>query len=288
VRALKKILLQLDTDAQPSVFDAVTAYDGGADVILQYASITPENVVPLVHGVMFTRGGDKMKNSAVFVGGSDVAKGEAVMEAVKGAFFGPVRNSVMLDSNGCNTTAAAAVAKLTGVVDIKGKKVVVLAGTGPVGLRAAAFFAGEGAEVTVTSRSMDKAKATCEQLKKRFGIDVNPAEAKDNASTTAALEGAVAVLCTGAPGKMLLPESIWKGHGTLKALGDLNAVPPSGIENIKPHWDGKDVDGQFIFGPIAIGGLKMKVQRDCVGRLFESNELVLDAEEIYKIVKEFK
>ncbi len=32
----------------------------------------------------------------------------------------------------------------------------------------------------------------------------------------------------------------------------------------------------------------MKVQRDCVGRLFESNELVLDAEEIYKIVKEFK
>jgi hypothetical protein len=135
---------------------------------------------------------------------------------------------------------------------------------------------------------MDKAKATCEQLKKRFGIDVNPAEAKDNASTTAALEGAVAVLCTGAPGKMLLPESIWKGHGTLKALGDLNAVPPSGIENIKPHWDGKDVDGQFIFGPIAIGGLKMKVQRDCVGRLFESNDLVLDAEEIYKIVKEFK
>jgi D-arabinose 1-dehydrogenase-like Zn-dependent alcohol dehydrogenase len=210
------------------------------------------------------------------------------MEAVKGAFFGPVRNSVMLDSNGCNTTAAAAVAKLTGAVDVKGEKVVVLAGTGPVGLRAAAFFAGEGAKVTVTSRSMDKAKAACEQLKKRFGIDVEPAEAKDEASTAAALEGAVAVLCTGAAGKMLLPESIWKGHGTLKALGDLNAVPPSGIENIKPHWDGKDVDGHLIFGPIAVGGLKMKVQRSCVERLFDSNDLELDAEEIYKIVKEFK
>ena len=272
---MKKILLQLDTDPQPSVFDAVTAYDGGADIILQHGSITPETAVPLVHGVMFTRGGDSMKNSAVFVGGSDVAAGEAVLDAVKGAFFGPLRNSVMLDSNGCNTTAAAAVAKLAGAVDVKGKKVVVLAGTG------------EGAMVTLTSRKMDKAKSACAQLKERFGVSAEPAESGDEASVRKALEGAVVVLSTGAAGKMLLPESVWKGHATLKALGDLNAVPPSGIENIKPHWDGKDIDGQLIFGPIAIGGLKMKVQRSCVARLFESNELVLDAAEVYQAVKEF-
>jgi hypothetical protein len=284
---LKKILLQLDTDPQPSVFDAVTAYDGGGDIILQHGSITPETAVPLVHGVMFTRGGDSMKNSAVFVGGSDVAAGEAVLDAVKGAFFGPLRNSVMLDSNGCNTTAAAAVAKLAGAVDVKGKKAVVLAGTGPVGLRAALFFAGEGAMVTLTSRKMDKAKAACAQLKERFGVSAEPAESGDEASVRKALEGAVVVLSTGAAGKMLLPESVWKGHATLKALGDLNAVPPSGIENIKPHWDGKDIDGQLVFGPIAIGGLKMKVQRSCVARLFESNELVLDAAEVYQAVKEF-
>lgn len=284
---MKKILLQLDTDPQPSVFDAVTAYDGGADIILQHGSITPETAVPLVHGVMFTRGGDAMKNSAVFVGGSDVAAGEAVLDAVKGAFFGPLRNSVMLDSNGCNTTAAAAVAKLAGAVDVKGKKVVVLAGTGPVGLRAALFFAGEGAIVTLTSRKMDRAKAACVQLKERFGVSAEPAETGDESSVRKVLENAVVVLSTGAAGKMLLPESVWKGHATLKALGDLNAVPPSGIENIKPHWDGKDIDGQLVFGPIAIGGLKMKVQRSCVARLFESNELVLDAAEVYQAVKEF-
>jgi hypothetical protein len=32
----------------------------------------------------------------------------------------------------------------------------------------------------------------------------------------------------------------------------------------------------------------MKVQRNCMGQLFEFNELIPDAEEIYKIVKEFK
>lgn len=193
----------------------------------------------------------------------------------------------MLDSNGCNTTAAAAVAKLAGAVDVKGKKVVVLAGTGPVGLRSALFFAGEGANVTLTSRKMDRAKDACALLKEKFGVEAEPAESGDDASVRKVLEGAVVVLSTGAAGKMLLPESVWKGHETLKALGDLNAVPPSGIENIKPHWDGKDIDGQLVFGPIAIGGLKMKVQRSCIARLFESNELVLDAAEVYQVVKEF-
>jgi hypothetical protein len=284
---LKKILLQLDTDPQPSVFDAVTAYDGGADMVLQYGSITPEKAVPLVHGVMFTRGGDALKNSAIFVGGSDVSAGEAVLDAVKGSFFGPVSNSAMLDSNGCNTTAAAAVAILSGAVDIKGKKVVVLAGTGPVGLRAALFFAGEGASVTLTSRKMERAKNACALLKEKYDLLVEPAESGDEASVRKALEGAVVVLSTGAAGKMLLPESVWKGHKTLKALGDLNAVPPSGIENIKPHWDGKDVEGQLIFGPIAIGGLKMKVQRSCIAKLFEGNDLILDAAEVYQVVREF-
>ncbi len=39
----------------------------------------------------------------------DVAKAEAVLEAVKSTFFGPFRVSVLFDPNGSNTTAAAAV-----------------------------------------------------------------------------------------------------------------------------------------------------------------------------------
>ena len=45
--------------------------------------------------------------------------------------------SIMLDSNGSNTTAVAAVAKIEQTLgDLRGKKAVILAGTGPVGQRA--------------------------------------------------------------------------------------------------------------------------------------------------------
>jgi hypothetical protein len=109
---MKKILLQLDCDKFASVFDAVTAYDAGVDHVLQYGGVTPQDVRDLVYGEMFTRGGDDLKNSAVFIGGSNVATGEAMLKAARDAFFGPIRVSVMLDANGCNTTAAAAVIKI--------------------------------------------------------------------------------------------------------------------------------------------------------------------------------
>ena len=42
-----------------------------------------------------------------------MAEGEALLAAVRKKFFANFRVSVMLDSNGANTTAAAAVAWLT-------------------------------------------------------------------------------------------------------------------------------------------------------------------------------
>jgi len=111
---MKKLLLQLDNDKHPSVFDTITAYDAGADHVLALGNVAVEDVRDLVYGAMFTRGGEALKNSAVFIGGSDVPTGEAMLKAAVDAFFGPVRVSVMMDSNGCNTTAASAVAKIVG------------------------------------------------------------------------------------------------------------------------------------------------------------------------------
>jgi hypothetical protein len=74
--AMKRILIQLDTDPQPSVFDRVVAVDAGVEELFSYGGVTVENVEPLVHGAMFTRGPADLKNTAIFVGGSDVAAGE--------------------------------------------------------------------------------------------------------------------------------------------------------------------------------------------------------------------
>ena len=80
------------------------------------AAWSPAEVRALVYGAMFTRGRADLKNSAVFIGGTDVAKGEAMLKEACGAFFGPLRVSVMLDANGCNTTATAAVVKIVSTV----------------------------------------------------------------------------------------------------------------------------------------------------------------------------
>ena len=283
---MKKILIQLDSDRLASSFDAVTAYDAGADRVLLYGGVQPDEVRGIVYGAMFTRGGADLKNTAVFIGGTSVDRGEALLEAARRAFFGPVRVSLMLDANGCNTTAAAAVAKILSKGDVSGKKIAVLAGTGPVGLRAAALLAKEGAAVTLSSRVLARSEAACISIRERFGVEAEPVEAKDAEGTARALDGAYGVLCCGTAGVTLVPESIWSGHPALRVLADVNAVPPLGIEGTESGWADREKHGKAIFGAIGIGGLKMKVHRACVARLFTRNDLVLDAEEVYATAKE--
>lgn len=283
---MKKLLIQLDSDRLASVFDCVTAYDSGVDNVISYGGVAPEDVRNLVYGAMFTRGGEDLRNTAIFIGGSDVPTGEAMLKAVLDTFFGPVRVSVMADPNGSNTTAAAAVTKITSTVDVKGKKAVVFAGTGPVGLRACALLAKEGADVYLTSRSIERARSAGELIKSRFNLDVTPYQVADDEAAKAVLEGAYVLMTAGAPGVTLVKEDVWKANPTIKVMADVNAVPPLGIEGIKPHWNGKEREGKVIFGALGIGGFKMKVHRACVARLFEANDLVLDIEEIYAIAQE--
>lgn len=282
----KKILLQLDSDRLPSVFDAVTAHDAGTDVLLARGGVTPDEVRNQIYGLLFTRGGEDLKHSAAFVGGSDVAAGEALFRAALGSFFGPFRISLMLDSNGCNTTAAAAVAKIRGTMELDGRKVVVLAGTGPVGQRAAGLLAAEGAEVVITSRRLDRVQAACLAVEKRFGVKVGAAEAASEEGTRQVLDGAQAALCCGAAGIQLIPEAMWAANPSLAVLADINAVPPTGVEGVDPRLDGQERHGKKLFGALGIGGLKMHVHRACVAKLFERSDLIMDAEAIYAVARE--
>src|SRR5881227_1998009 len=107
----RTILIQFDGDPLPSVFDRVVAIDAGADEVFSYGGVKIEQVRDLVHGAIFTRGPKDVARTAFFIGGSDVATGETLLaEAVKHMLpaFG-LRVSVLLDANGANTTAAAAV-----------------------------------------------------------------------------------------------------------------------------------------------------------------------------------
>ena len=283
---MKKLLFLFDTDPFVSVFDTVVAYDGGADRVTGYADVTPDSVGPLVDGTIFTRGGKDKQNTAIFVGGGDMTKGEALFEAVKKKFFGPFRVSAMLDSNGSNTTAAAGVALLEKAGKLKGQKAVVLAGTGPVGMRAAAFFGQEGADVTITSRQQARANQAAKAIKSRFGVDVTPVEAADDAARAKAVKDANIVFAAGAIGVQLLKAGDWQNNGTIEMLADVNAQPPLGIEGVEATDKAKERSGKVVFGALGIGGLKLKLHRGCIGKLFDSSDGVLDAEEIYALAKE--
>lgn len=282
---MKKLLFQLDTDTHSSVFDTVVAYDGGADHVIGHANVTPDNVAPLVAGTIFTRAPKDKKNTAIFVGGSDMMAGQALFEAIQKQFFPGFQVSVMLDSNGSNTTAAACIAKLTKSSQIAGKKAVVLAGTGPVGQRAAAMLALEGAHVTLSSRHLHKAEEACEAMKKRFNVSLKPSQAKDMDACGDIIQDANIVVATGATGVTLLQAEHWQHNTHIELLADANATPPLGIGGIEVMDKGVDRHGKIVWGAIGFGALKLALHRTCIAKLFEDNKLILDAEMIFSLAK---
>ncbi|MBT3812003.1 MAG: methylenetetrahydrofolate dehydrogenase [Gammaproteobacteria bacterium] len=283
---MKKLLFQFDTDHYPSVFDTVVAYDGGADHVIGHAKLNPDNVRALVEGAIFTRPPKEKKNTAIFVGGSDMAAGQALLNAIQSYFFAGFQVSVMLDSNGSNTTAAAAVAKLASSGSLNGKKAVILAGTGPVGQRAAVMLAEEGADVSIVSRHIESAEIACLSMKERFNVDLTPAAAIDSDERGALIQDANIVLTTGAAGIELLKPEHWQNNKHLEMLADANATPPVGIGGIDMMDKGIDRHGKIVWGAIGFGALKLALHRACIARLFEDNKQVLDAELIFKLAKE--
>ncbi len=279
------VLVQLDTDPRPSVFDGVVAVDAGVDHLFRYGGITPANVRELVYGSLFTRGPGDLHRTALFVGGSDVTEAEAVLEEIKQTFFGPFKVSVLLDANGCNTTAAAAaLAAISGMGGpLKGVPVVVLPATGPVGQRVARLLGRLGASVAVGSRDLDRARSLAERLKEGTGCRYEPFASTDSNQLESALAKAAVVICAGPEGATLLPAGLWQGRAGLRVVIDLNAVPPLGVEGIEPSDRNNERHGAKVWGALGVGALKMKIHKRAIKELFESNDKVLDAEEVLEL-----
>ena len=283
---MKRVLLCLDTDPQPSVFDSVVAIDSDIDFLLRHGGVQPKDVLDLVHGLMFTRGGNMLRNSAVFVGGSDVQAGEQLLAAAQKAFFGPVRVSLMLDSNGANSTAAAAVVAARRHVPLAPETTaVVLGATGPVGQRAVRMLAQEGVEVRVVSRRLPRAEGVCHRiLQGKADARVTP-HSSENTEIGELVRGAQLVIASGAAGVELLSNDARQAASSLEVAIDLNAVPPAGIGGIEATDKAKERDGQICYGALGVGGLKMKIHKAAINRLYQANDLVLDADEIYDLGK---
>ncbi len=283
-----KILIQLDTDAKASVFDAVVAVDSGVDQLLQYAGVRPDDVRGIVHGAMYTRGPGDLKNTAIFVGGSNVSDGEEVAAISRETLFDPFRISIMLDSNGANSTAAAAVLSAAKHVALENSKALILAATGAVGQRVCKILASAKSHVTVASRSLERSQQCVARLV-AGGVAVDRLTAicstEESAFVKALLESRLVIGC-GAAGARLLTANHLRLATELRVAIDLNAVPPTGIEGIDLMDKGVQRGHRFDYGALGVGGLKMKIHKACIASLFESNQRFLDCHEMMAIGQE--
>lgn len=302
---MKKILGYVSPERIPSLFDLIVAYDSGADVVIPYGNITLGDIKDIVYGCVFTRKPDDLKNTAIFIGGHDVVKSEELLDSALSVFrqlpeF--FRISVAIDPDGAYTTASACVAKVKKAIDtrinpkfiefrsfdfptenrIKGMNAVILAGTGPVGQKAAILLAKEGCNVRITSRNFEHAKTVCNSIKEKYNIEISPFEAKDEGSFENAVSDSDIVISTGPEGICLLPIAVWSKFKRIKVMADVNAVPPQGIEGVDVRA-AKEIRGKILIGALSVGNLKMKCHMEIVKKLFEEKGVIFDLDMVYNI-----
>ena len=216
-----------------------------------------------------------------------MSAGEQLLAMAQDALFAPFSVSIMLDSNGSNTTAVAAVVKIEETVgDLTGKKVLILAGTGPVGQRAAGLLARDGADVVITSRKPEQGEKARQFISARFNVQVDAVALNDPSQLPELLRDVDVLLNSGPAGVQMVPRPAWRQAENLRIAVDLNAVPPLGIEGIDVNDAGEKRDGVVVFGAFGVGNFKTKLHKACVARLFTRNDLVLDAEAIADIARE--
>jgi methylenetetrahydrofolate/methylenetetrahydromethanopterin dehydrogenase (NADP+) len=280
------ILVQLDTDPLSSVFDRVVAVDTGVSHVFSYGGVNPTNVMPLVHGCVFTRSPKDLNRTALFIGGSDMAAGELVLAEVRKHMLPAygLSVSVMLDSNGANTTAVAAVRCAGKHIELDGARCLVLGGTGPVGQRVARLLAKAGAKVRLGSRQKDRADGVVRAIREAVpGADIEAVVTALAADAPKALDRQEVVVAAGGPGVVLLPKKVREACKSLQVAIDLNGVPPAGIEGVNLGDKAVERDGVVFYGALGVGGLKMKIHKASIIELFDKHDRVLDVDEIYDV-----
>src|SRR5262249_6627629 len=143
------------------------------------------------------------------------------------------------------------------------------------------------AEVRIGSGKKDRAGVVGGSIRSAArGAKITAVSTASTADGPAALAGANLVIAAGAAGVVLLPQKNRVTADHLKVAIDLNAVPPAGIEAVEPNDNATDRNSLICYGALGIGQTKMKLHKMALEKLFERNDLVFDAEQLFDMLKE--
>ncbi len=235
----RSILHMFDPMPNNSPFDINMALDAGFDVLMPYSNVKLENIQNLTQDAIFSRSPSGNKKTGIFIGGRDIGLAIDMLEATKPAMVPPFAVSVFADPSGAYTTAAALVACVEKALrQHHGKalnecKALVFGGTGPVGIATGIIASLQGADtILVDHLSVETANDAAKQYNRRFNAKLTGAAAKNDAEKIALLANADIVFCTAKAGIRVLSTNVLAQTSQLKVAGDVNAVPPAGIEGI--------------------------------------------------------
>jgi len=264
-------------------------------MIFKYENVTGEDAPKIVYDMLFPRGPEGAKHTKVFINGSNFEMVEKVVEATQKAMkSAPWGNSIIVDPRGGYSTAAAAVAKTFGAAmekgfgTLEGKKVTVLAGTGPVGQTAARIYAAEKANVTITSRTMAKGQAVADKINAEVGAQrVKVVEVTKPEQTVEATKDAEIILSAGAGGIQLLSKTNLDKSPMCKIVADINAIKPVGVEGLGSNDDSLELKpGVYGIGALAIGKLKIKTETEMIKRATAEPQGLFDYSIAFTIAKD--
>jgi methylene-tetrahydromethanopterin dehydrogenase len=254
-----------------SPFDVNMAVDAGWTTVIPYTQVETAEVPGLVQDAIFSRGPKGVRRTGLFIGGRDIDDAMNMLQQAQEAMVPPFEISVFADPSGAFTTAAGLVAAVERQLQtvysttLDGLRVLVFGGTGPVGTAASVIAARAGARVSIVGHISDahprEVVAACKQ---RYDVELDPADGSSDALKEQLLEDADVVFGTAAAGIQVLSADNLKAARKLKVAGDLNAVPPLGIEGVDLMDDGKvidNTDGAVGVGALAVGNIKYQVQQ---------------------------
>jgi Na+-translocating ferredoxin:NAD+ oxidoreductase RnfD subunit/Pyruvate/2-oxoacid:ferredoxin oxidoreductase delta subunit len=190
--------------------------------------------------------------------------------------------------------AAAAVAKTfetsldKGLGSLEGKKITVLAGTGPVGQTAARIYAMEKADVTITTRVLAKGQAVADRINREVGATrVKVVEVTKPNQTVEATKSAEIILSAGAAATQFLSMEDLNKSPTCKIVADINAIKPFGVESLDSNDDGKEIKpGVYGIGALPIDKLKIKTETEMIKNITAEPKAHFDFAMAYTIAKD--
>ena len=283
----RSVLHMFDPMPHVSPFDINMAVDAGFDQIFPYDNVQQEQVNGLVQDAIFSRGPAGVKRTGIFIGGRDIGIALNMLDAARKAMVPPFVVSVLADPSGAFTTAAALVACVEKQLkahhgdELKGAQAIVFGGTGPVGIATGVIASLAGANVTLVDPfNIDTALDKAREYNARCGSTLVGTYASSDADKARLLAQADLVFCTAKAGIQVLNASVLADATQLKVAGDVNAVPPLGIEGIKRTHNGEpllhavNVPGAVGIGALAIGDIKYKLQNALLASLLRAEEPV--------------